>query len=298
MSDLSPKSQNLGVSLLPMTSTDDPKFNLQTIINALNKIPKTTRILCLPENSLFLNLDKTPIPKEKAFHKNSPEILKLSEEAQKRNVYIHMGGIAWLKEDGKVYNEALLLTPEGEIQETYEKLHLFDVQLGGSLDICESNSFNAGSRLNTFTIDGWKFATCICYDLRFPEIFLHYVINEGVDIFLVPAAFTTKTGKTHWKPLLTARAIETQSFVLAAAQVGYHRDLERTKLRKSWGQSLIIGPWGQIQQETSSFEDFLDSSLTEHDPINSVLRREDIESYKRSIPVAQHRKFHVELKKK
>lgn len=295
MANLDPST--LGVSLLPMTSIDDSQFNLKTILNSLEKLPPSTRLLCLPENSLYFNLDKTPIPKSAAFSKDSPEIIELLKQAQEKNIYIHIGGIPWWIE-GEVYNEALLLTPQGEIKETYEKLHLFDVELGPGIEICESKSYKAGNRLNTFEVDGWKIATCICYDLRFPELFIHYMENESVDAFLVPAAFTTKTGKTHWKSLLVARAIETQSFVLAPAQVGYHRDSKQEKLRKSWGQSLVIGPWGRVLEETSSFEDFLDSCLTDHQPINTVLRKVDMESYRKSIPVSQHRKFLMELKRK
>lgn len=287
----------LKVSLLPMTSVDDSLSNLKSILNSLDKVPSDTRLLCLPENSLYLNLDKSPIPRSAAFNKDSPEIIELLKQTQQRDLYIHLGGIPWWI-DGEVYNEAVLLTPQGEVKETYEKLHLFDVNLGSGMEIYESKSYKAGERLSTFTVDGWKIATCICYDLRFPEIFLHYVANESVDAFLVPAAFTTKTGKTHWKSLLVARAIETQAFVLAPAQVGYHRDEKREKLRKSWGQSLVVGPWGKVLRETASFEGFLDSCLTDHQPINTVLKKADMESYRTSIPVSQHRKFLVELKKK
>ncbi|MCJ8277736.1 MAG: hypothetical protein MJK18_12910 [Bdellovibrionales bacterium] len=279
-----------------MTSIDDCTHNLKVILNAIEKLPQETRLFCLPENSLYLNLDKSPIPREAAFNSDSPEIKTLQKKAKEKNIYIHLGGIPWMM-NGEVFNEALLLTPEGEIKETYEKLHLFDVELGPGIEICESNSYRPGQRLNTFEVDGWKIATTICYDLRFPEIFLQYMQEEDVDLFLVPAAFTTKTGKIHWKPLLMARAIECQSFVLAPAQVGYHRDKSKEKLRKSWGQSLVIGPWGRVIEETDSFEDFLDSDLTEHPPINSLLRKSDMESYRKSIPIRQHRRYQWELKK-
>ena len=181
-----------------MTSIDDPQTNLNFIKNSIAKLDQGTRLLCLPENSLFLNLDKNPIPKDNAFHKDSPEIKELQEIAKANKLNIHMGGLPWLIDD-KVYNEALLITDQGEIKETYEKLHLFDVNLGPGIEICESNSYNGGHRLSVFEIDGWKMATCICYDVRFPAIFIHYMENENVDAFLVPAAFTTKTGAIHWE---------------------------------------------------------------------------------------------------
>lgn len=280
-----------------MTSIDDPQTNLQFIKNSIDHLAPGTRLLCLPENSLFLNLDKNPIPKECAFHKDSSEIKELQKIAKDENLFIHTGGIPWLIE-GRVFNEALLITDQGELIELYEKIHLFDVNLGPGIEVCESNSYNQGGRLQTVTIDGWKIATCICYDVRFPEIFIHYMENESVDAFIVPAAFTTKTGEIHWKPLLNARAIETQAYVLAPAQAGYHRDLGREKLRKSWGQSLIFDPWGKVLQESASYKDILDSNLTEHLPINTVMNRVEIDNYRRSIPVRDHRYFKMELTKK
>jgi deaminated glutathione amidase len=280
-----------------MTSINDAQINLGYIVQAIEKLDPKTRLICLPENSLYLNLDKNPITKDQAFHKNSPEILELQNIAVKNNLFIHLGGTPWLK-NGHIYNEAIVISDKGELIETYEKIHLFDVNLGPDIQVCESATFKNGERLNTFEIDGWKFATCICYDVRFPELFIHYMENEKVDAFIIPAAFTTKTGEIHWKTLLTARAIETQAYVLAAGQVGYHRDLKRTMLRKSWGQSLIISPWGRILQETSSYKDFSDSDLTEHDSINTVLERSEIEEYRRSIPVSRHRYYKMELTKK
>ncbi len=289
------KNDQFRVSLLPMTSVDDPKINIQTIKKAIAGLSSDVQMLCLPENSLYLNLGKTPIPKEKAFSEKSPEIQELQEICQKKKLNLHMGGIPWWYK-GEVCNEALLIKKNGELVETYEKMHLFDVNLGPGLEISESKSYRPGHRFNIFDIDGWRFATCICYDLRFPEIFLHYVEEHDVDTFLVPAAFTTKTGEIHWKSLLLARAIETQCYVLAAAQVGYHRNGEN--LRKSWGQSLAIGPWGDVLHETADYRDFLDSGSVQHLPITLTMFREKIESYRQSVPVQDHRRFHMGLVKK
>ena len=291
------KSPSFAVSLLPMTSVDNPKVNLQTIKKGIEKLPSKIKFLCLPENSLYLNLGSDSIPKEKAFGLHSPEIKELQSLAKSKKLFIHLGGIPWLT-NGKVFNEALLITESGEVIETYEKIHLFDVQLGPGLQVCESNSYIKGDRLSVFTIDGWKFATCICYDLRFPEVFIHYMENEQVDVFIVPAAFTVKTGKIHWKTLLQARAIETQSYILAPAQVGYHRNINQNKLRKSWGQSLVINPWGKILKETANYKDFLDSHFSEHEPISIDMETTEMTSYRESVPISRHRYFKMELTKK
>ena len=284
----------LKVALLPMTSIDDPVTNLQFIKKTLKRLDSDVRLLCLPENSLFLNLDKNPIPKKAAFHRNSQEIQTLQQLAKENNLNIHLGGIPWLIDD-EVFNEALLITDQGEVVETYEKIHLFDVNLGPGIEVEESKSYKGGTRFSSFEIDGWKFATCICYDLRFPELFIHYMENENVDAFIVPAAFTTKTGEIHWKTLLQARAIECQTYVIAPAQVGYHRDLKLEKLRKSWGQSLVIGPWGRVIAETPNYRDFLDSNLSEHEAIITVMEQQKIQDYRNSVPVKKHRHYRVEL---
>ena len=280
-----------------MTSMEDSCVNLGVIQRGIEKLPPGVRLVCLPENSLFLNVDQKPLSKDRAFGFQSKEIKELQKIAEDKKLFIHLGGIPWLK-DGEVFNEAILITEKGEVKQTYEKIHLFDVNLGGGIEVCESNSYGRGERLCIFNIDGWRIATCICYDLRFPEIFIHYVENEKVDAFVVPAAFTVKTGRMHWKTLLMARAIETQAYILAPAQVGNHRDLGQTKLRKTWGQSLVVSPWGKILKETLSYEQFLDFNSSEHEPIHVVMEASEIANYRKQIPVSSHRRFKMELMKK
>ncbi len=280
-----------------MTSIDDSLTNLQVIRKGIEKLSPDVRLLCLPENSLYLNPGQNPIPKEEAFGLHSPEIKELQRLAQSQKLFIHMGGIPW-SIDGQVFNEALLITDLGEVLETYEKIHLFDVQLGQDVQVCESDSYAKGKRLSVFTIDGWRFATCICYDLRFPEIFIHYMENEQVDVFLIPAAFTVRTGEIHWETLLKARAIETQSYVLAPAQVGNHRDINQTKLRKSWGQSLVINPWGKVLEETPNYKEFLDSHLSQYEPILIEMKAAEMTNYRKTIPISRHRHFKMELTQK
>lgn len=279
-----------------MTSIDDKEVNLNMVKKAFGQLSSEVKLFCLPENSLYLNLGQNPIPKEQAFTEKSPEIQELRELCVKQQKTLHLGGLPWWRE-GKVYNEALVITDQGECLETYEKMHLFDVNLGPGVAISESRSYSHGQRLATFEVGGWTFATIICYDLRFPEIFIHY-LDQGVDAFLVPSAFTTKTGEIHWKPLLLARAIESQCYVLAPAQVGYHRNPTTQDLRKSWGQSLAINPWGRVMAETPDYRDFLDSGLQEHAPIEITMLKSDMESYRSSVPIQEHRRYQVRLEPK
>ena len=279
-----------------MTSSADPQKNTEIIVQAIESLEDDVDLLCLPENSLYINLAKAPIHKDKAFSIHSPEIKRLQQTCIDKDLYLHLGGVPWLV-DGEVYNEALLINPKGQLEGTYEKIHLFDVCLAPGIEVRESLSYKPGQRLNTFEVRGWKLATCICYDLRFPELFVHYVEKEKVDLFLVPAAFTVKTGKSHWETLLRARAIETQCYLVAPAQVGWHCSEAGEKIRKSWGQSMAFGPWGESLGETKSFDGFLDSWTDVHEPITFIAKRSAIDEARKAIPMSEHRAFAMELKK-
>ena len=149
-----------------------------------------------------------------------------------------------LENNGRLrcYNTQLLIDQRGEISQKYRKLHLFDVDIKGGLKILESDSTIKGSSLvaPTQTAIG-KVGLLTCYDLRFPEPSLS-LRRQGAQIITYPSAFTFRTGAAHWETLLRARAIETQSYVLAAAQVGAHDGTKRV----SWGHAMIVDPWGSV----------------------------------------------------
>lgn len=126
----------------------------------------------------------------------------------------------------------------------YQKLHLFDVEIPGGPVLKESDSVERGSSiLPPFDTAVGKVGLCICYDLRFPEISIA-LKRQNAQVITYPSAFTVPTGKAHWEPLLRGRAIETQSYVIAAAQVGFHNEK-----RRSYGHSIVIGPWGEVLAE-------------------------------------------------
>ncbi|XP_042296021.1 deaminated glutathione amidase isoform X2 [Sceloporus undulatus] len=152
----------------------------------------------------------------------------------------HERGSDW-KSTQRIYNCHLLLDPKGTLAAAYRKTHLFDVELEGRVSLKESAFTNPGSEIVApADTPAGKVGLATCYDLRFPEMSLA-LVQEGAEILTYPSAFTVPTGSAHWEPLLRARAIETQCYVVAAAQTGKHHDR-----RASYGHSMVVDPWGSV----------------------------------------------------
>ncbi|MBY0384530.1 carbon-nitrogen hydrolase family protein, partial [bacterium] len=181
---------------------------------------------------------------------------------------------------------SVLIDPSGQKKIVYRKIHLFDVNVQGRV-VRESDSFCAGSEEAIVDIKGWRVGLTICYDLRFAELFVKYH-KQQVDLVLVPSSFLVPTGRSHWQTLLRARAIETQSYVAAPAQVGVHKSVVAPSLseRQTWGESLVVGPWGEILAASSSFDQPL--SLK---PILLELDKEQLQKVRAQIPLLQHRRL-------
>ena len=167
----------------------------------------------------------------------------IQAEARKAHIAISVG-VHEPAASGKLKNTLLWITEDGEISQRYQKMHLFDVDIKGGPIIKESDSTEAGHHLlPPIETSVGRLGLAICFDLRFPDM-AAALRRQGCDIITYPSAFALATGRAHWHTLLRARAIETQSYVVAAAQVGQHNDR-----RASYGHSLIVGPWGDIKAE-------------------------------------------------
>jgi deaminated glutathione amidase len=171
---------------------------------------------------------------------NNPAVARARGIARDHKITLHLGSMAVALPDGRFANRSILFTPDGEISATYDKIHLFDASLPGLKDYRESATYRGGDKAVVVQAAGFNLGLTICYDVRFPQ--LHAALaRAGAEVIAVPAAFTVPTGKAHWEVLLRARAIETGSFVIAAAQGGQHENG-----RSTYGHSLIIDPWGEI----------------------------------------------------
>jgi len=199
------------------------------------------------------------------------------ELARELGVHLNVGSINELGDDKRCYNTSLLIAPDGELIGVYRKIHLFDVDVPGGVRFAESDTTLAGSEPVVVQTKLGAIGMSVCYDLRFPGLYTE-LVNRGAQILLVPSAFTERTGRDHWHPLLRARAIETQTYVIAAGQWGEHDD---GGLRRSYGHSLIIDPWGH---EIGMVGDGVGMALGQ-------IELERVAQVRQSMPVATHRKW-------
>jgi len=160
--------------------------------------------------------------------------------AQSLKVELFLGGFPEALDNARTYNTALHLDQEGRLKAAYRKLHLFSVDLPDGTRLDEGENTGAGEQLVLTNSQGFTVGLAICYDLRFPLLFERQR-GKGATVLTVPSAFTESTGRAHWHPLLRARAIEQQCWLIAAAQCGDHGSG-----RRSFGHSLVIDPWGRV----------------------------------------------------
>ena len=193
-----------------------------------------------PECTNVLQKDRSKLLPTLTALADDPVVNGLREIAAETGTWIDVGSALVLREDGKAANRQVVIDPTGAIVATYDKLHMFDVDLPTGETARESATYTPGEQAVVVDTPLGKFGLTICYDMRFPA--LHRALAlAGATVITAPAAFTRPTGEAHWDVLLRARAIETGSFVIAAAQGGFHEDG-----RGTWGRSIVVGPWGEI----------------------------------------------------
>jgi predicted amidohydrolase len=177
-----------------------------------------------------------------------PIVAAASEAAARHGVYVHVGSTPIDRGDGKVANRAFLFGPDGRKLASYDKIHMFDVDLDNGESWRESAIYEPGDCAVIADVGDAKLGVAICYDVRFPALFGEQAL-AGAHILTTPAAFTRQTGEAHWHVLLRARAIENGAFVISAAQGGLHEDG-----RETYGHSMIVDPWGRIVAEKNDDE--------------------------------------------
>ena len=198
------------------------------------------RLIATPEGTNILQKDRDRLLPQLARLEDDPVVSALRDFAAQARVSVLVGSALVKREDGKAANRSALFGPDGALLATYDKLHMFDVDLPTGETARESATYEPGDRAILASAEGVRLGLTICYDVRFPA--LHRALAQaGAEILTVPAAFTRPTGEAHWEVLLRARAIETGSFVLAPAQGGVHEDG-----RGTYGRTLAVAPWGEV----------------------------------------------------
>jgi predicted amidohydrolase len=269
------------IALFQSTTGIDPAANARTLAHAVEQASVGgAEMLFTPEMSGLLDRDSARAAKNLRPQDEDQVLAACREAAARHGIWLHIGSLAVLGEDGKVANRGFVIDRGGEIRATYDKMHLFDVDLPTGESWRESSVYAAGK--GAVLVNGTpvgKLGLTICYDLRFPGLFAR-LAESGADLIAVPAAFTVPTGKAHWHVLLRARAIEAGLFVVAAAQVGHHEDG-----RNTFGHSLVVDPWGEVMLDMKE-ETGLGFAEVDLKRILDVRSRIPALTHRRPIPAA------------
>src|SRR5580693_7806308 len=201
---------------------------------------KGAQLIVTPEGTNILQRKREALFQKIAAAEDDVAVLGLRRLADELGVWLLIGSALVRRDDGQCANRAILVKPDGGVAATYDKLHMFDVDLPTGEHIRESSSYTPGDRAVVAEAAGARLGLTICYDVRFPALY-RALAKAGAEVLTVPAAFTRPTGAAHWEILLRARAIESGAFVLAPAQGGRHEDG-----RATWGHSIAVAPWGEV----------------------------------------------------
>lgn len=271
------------VAALQMVSTNNLQENLQQAQQLIARAAEQgAALIVLPETFAMFSAREQLALGRREVSAEPPLQQFIAEQAQRHGVWIVAGTIPLADgEDEQVFAASLVFDDQGREVGRYYKMHLFDVNVAdqhGSYR--ESDTFKHGSQPLVVDSPVGRLGVAVCYDIRFPELF-RIMLQAGVDVVAVPAAFTLHTGEAHWLPLLRARAIETQCYIIGANQGGTHG-----KRRRTSGGSVIIDPWGTVLAEAPRGESFV---LGEVDP--TYLQR-----IRRDMPIVDHIRFETSAK--
>jgi predicted amidohydrolase len=260
------------LAAIQMTSTADVDANLKWVEGQIDRaVEAGAKLVALPENFSWLRTEGDAVDFRTDL--DGELVTKMGALAKRHRIHLLLGSIPErIPRSRRIYNTSVLLGPDGRRLAIYRKIHLFDIDIPGGVTLKESTNVKAGDQPVTVETDLGVLGLSICYDLRFPELYRHQAL-AGAQVLFVPAAFTAYTGPPHWLPLLRARAIENQCWVVAPAQFGQHNDT-----RRSHGETVVIDPWGTVTARKARGRGIL---VTEID-LNQVTR------VRRGLPCLEH----------
>ena len=264
-------------AVVQLNSNSDAERNWQQAEECIRGAAADGAVLLVtPENTNFLGPHEDKVRAAEPL--TGTTCSRFSRLAEELEVSLVLGSFNEIGPDShRCYNTAVVFGPSGDTLASYRKVHLFDIDLSPEVSFVESDTVAPGDQaVSCDAPSGGRLGLSICYDLRFGELY-RKLVDQGAEIIVVPSAFTARTGRDHWRPLLKARAIETQCWWLAAAQTGRHDD---GGLRESHGHSMILDPWGEVVAEVSEGVGW---AVAEID-------LERVSEVRRSMPVQAHRR--------
>lgn len=273
-------------AVIQMGSGNNREANLLTAGRLMERaVDRGAGLLVLPENFSFMGASEEERRDNAEIVGQSPSLDFIQTFADRHNVWVVGGSISLVaQESDKIANACVLVGDDGVIRARYDKVHLFDADLGSGYAFRESDVVRPGVEAVVAETPFGRLGLAIGYDIRFPEYFRR-LVEEGAEILAIPSSFTMLTGREHWEVLVRARAIENFSVVLAANQKGLHPSQGLggpTGVKASCGHSMIVGPWGTVLVQCSSMEEGF--ALTELDPAR-------VASARSRIPCLQNRRF-------
>ena len=272
------------IAAIQMASGPNIQANLEEAAKLIeNAVVREAQLVVLPENFAVMAMTE----KERVINAEKPGkgIMQefLSNQAKKHGIWLVGGTIPMLSEvEGKARAVSLMFNDKGEQVARYDKIHMFDVLIEDNENnesYNESQTTEAGSETVVVDTPFGKVGMAVCYDLRFPELF-RTMNDQGMEICVLPSAFTAITGKAHWEPLVRARAIENQCYMIAAAQGGFH-----INGRKTHGDSMIVDAWGNI----------LDRLPSGSGVVIADIDRDFLQNTRNNFPVLKHRRLNCKI---
>lgn len=255
-------SEPIRVASVQMVSTPRVEDNLQRMQHWVGQAAlRGAKLVLLPEYFCIMGneTDKVRVREPHGLGAESPIQRALSETAAKHKVWIVGGTVPLVDESpDHVRNSVLVFDPQGQQVARYDKIHLFAFTRGQE-SYNEAKTITPGSQPVAVDTIAGRTALSVCYDLRFPELYRNLGAAAPLDLIVMPAAFTYTTGRAHWELLIRARAVENQCYVLASAQGGTHENGRRT-----WGQSMLVDPWGEIVDQQSEGEGLVMGEVDHH----------------------------------
>lgn len=266
-------------AVVQLNSGADWEGNLSTAETLIREAAESgAAFVVTPENTPFLGPHEEKVRRAESL--DGATCRTFGALARELGIHLLLGSFAERSEDpDRCYNTSVLFGPDGAVVAAYRKVHLFDVDVSPEVRFQESATVSPGDESVVVRTELGGIGLSICYDLRFPGLY-QALRNQGAELVTIPSAFTATTGRDHWHVLVRARAIETQCFVLAAAQQGHHDD---DGLRESYGHSLIVDPWGVVLAEVEGGPGFATAEID----LDRAAR------VRRQIPVQEHARFTV-----